>query len=372
MSGALNTAALLALFAVMALRPPVPRHSSPFNVQFALGWWINEAPVLGLWWLMAGTITTLSHPEPSGWWWLVAGSALVDVVLLAWIAVRPRSARPALSAALEGTYGPHGQPRCTRPAWWRLLVPVVSWRPDVRRIRNRRYGPARYGNRADVYVSRRGRASSRPAPVLVYFHAALGSKTLGSKALIYRLAAQGWVCVSAGRRQFRAGRHEQLEDVRAALAWVRDNAPAYGGDPDRIFAAGGSAGANLAATAAMTDSDVAAVIALYGYYGSFGAGPGAASPLAVINRDAPPFLIIHGTLDTLVPHREARAFADRLRATSAQPVVYAELPGTQHSFDVFPSTRFHAVTDAIMRFAELTLAAVDAPDSLGPPTVSGP
>lgn len=357
MTGAFNTTLVLALFGLAALRPPIPRRSSPFNLQFALGWWINEAPQLGLWWLIAGTIGTLSDPEPGVWWWLVATFAALDLLLFGWLAVRARSARPALTAGLQAAYGAKGTPRYTHPAWWRLLLPVISWRPDVRRIRNVRYGPARRGNRLDVYVSRRNRAADGGAPVLIYFHGRLANKMLGSRALIYRLAASGWVCVGAGRRQFRAGHREQLADTRAALAWVRDSAEEYGGDPDRIVAAGGSAGANLAATAALTGSHVAAVISLYGYFGDFGGAAGRMSPSQVINPDAPPFLIVHGALDTLVPCREARAFAARLREVSKSEVVYAELPGTQHSFDVFQSYRFHAVTDAVVRFAELTMGS---------------
>src|SRR5699024_3732083 len=106
-----------------------------------------------------------------------------------------------------------------------------------------------------------------PAPVLVYFHAGTSSKMIGAHPLIYRLAAGGWVCVSAARRQFHANGADQLDDVRAALAWVRRHAESYGGDPDRIVAAGGSAGAGLAAAAALTGSKVAALICLYGYYG---------------------------------------------------------------------------------------------------------
>lgn len=353
MTSALNTALIVALFAVMALRPPIPRRSSPFNLQFALGWWINEVPFVGIAWLIAGTIGTLIRPQPSAWWWLVAGFTLVDLTLLTRLAVRARSARPALSEAMQAAYGSQGRPRHTRPAWWRVLLPIISWRPDVRRIRNLRYGPAGRGNRLDVYVSRRSRAATGSGPVLVYFHSMLGTKMLGSRALIYRLAGQGWVCVSAGRRQFRAGHGVQLADTRAALAWVRDNAEVYGGNPGRIFAIGGSAGANLAATAALTGSDVAAVIGLYGYYGGMGPAHGRTSPQQAINPDAPPFLLVHGSLDTLVPQRQARAFADQLRAVSTRPVVYAELPGAQHSFDVFQSIRFHAVGDAIVRFAEL-------------------
>jgi acetyl esterase/lipase len=355
----MSTALIVALFALMALRPPMPRHSSPFNLQFALGWLINEQPFLGLWWLLAGTIGTLIAPQPQFLWWLVAGLAALDALLLARIAARARSARPALLAAFRAAYGSRGAPRYTRPAWWRItLVPIVAWRPAVRRIRNLRYGPARRGHRLDVYVSRRHRETA--APVLVYFHGSfrMGHKLVGARPLIYRLAAQGWVCVSADRRLLGARYPDQLADARAALAWVRENAEAYGGDPGTVFVAGGSAGAHLAATAALSDAEVSGVISLYGYYGDAdGPGPGLTSPLDCIHPDAPPFLIVHGALDTLVLREEARGFADQLRALSRQPVVYAELPGTQHNFDFFHSLRSHMVADAIVRFTELTLDA---------------
>jgi hypothetical protein len=47
---------------------------------------------------------------------------------------------------------------------------------------------------------------------------------------------------------------------------------------------------------------------------------------------------------------DARRFAGDLARASDQPVVYAELPGTQHYFDFFRSLRFHAVTDAVESF----------------------
>ncbi|MDN5749073.1 MAG: alpha/beta hydrolase [Pseudonocardia sp.] len=235
-------------------------------------------------------------------------------------------------------------------------MPILAWRPDVRRIRNRRYGPARRGNRLDVYLSRRRRRTD--APVLVYLHGGafrMGSRMLGAHALLYRLAAQGWVCVSADYRLSRTGYHDQLADARAAVAWARTNAPGFGGSPDTIFVAGGSSGAYLAATAALSGTPVRGVIGLYGYYGDVGdRRPGPTSPQHCINPDAPPFLIIHGSLDTLVLAEDARGFAARLRTVSRQPVVYAELPGTGHNFDFFHSLRFHAVTDAIARFASLT------------------
>jgi acetyl esterase/lipase len=364
----MTTALIIALFAVTALHPPMPRRSSPFNLQFALGWWINELPFVGLWWLLAGTIGTLVQPQQGFRWWLVAGLAAVDTLLLARIAVRARSARPALSVAFRDAYGTRGAPRYTRPAWWRIvLVPIIAWRPGVRRIRNLRYGAARR-NRLDVYVSRRHRRTG--APVLVYFHGSfrMGTKMLGARLLIYRLAAQGWICVSADRRLLRAGYGDQLADARAALAWVRDNAEAYGGDPGTVFVAGGSAGAHLAATAALSGADVTGVIALYGYYGHVGgSGRGPTSPYDCLNPDAPPFLVVHGALDTLVRPEEARGFADRLRAVSRQPVVHAELPGAQHNFDFFSSLRSHAVADAVLRFAQLTMEARPAGSSARAP-----
>jgi acetyl esterase/lipase len=78
-----------------------------------------------------------------------------------------------------------------------------------------------------------------------------------------------------------------------------------------------------------------------------------ASPLAAVREDAPPFLVIHGRNDTLVPVAEARLFVERLRAVSTSPVLYIELPGTQHAFDVFPSIRSAHVVRAVGRFVEL-------------------
>jgi acetyl esterase/lipase len=140
------------------------------------------------------------------------------------------------------------------------------------------------------------------------------------------------------------------------LAWIRAHAEAYGGSPSTILLAGGSSGADLAATTALSGTEVSGVIGLYGYYGNtdrLDLEP--TSPQAYLKAAAPPFLIIHGAQDTLVLSEDARKFADRLRAVSRQPVAYAELPGTQHNFDYFHSLRVHAVTDAVVRFAELAV-----------------
>jgi acetyl esterase/lipase len=66
---------------------------------------------------------------------------------------------------------------------------------------------------------------------------------------------------------------------------------------------------------------------------------------------------VHGDQDTLVIVDDARGFVEQLRATSANPVVYAELPGAQHGFDLFRSRRFDTVVDAIEAFAAWVMSA---------------
>jgi type IV secretory pathway TrbD component len=60
---------------------------------------------------------------------------------------------------------------------------------------------------------------------------------------------------------------------------------------------------------------------------------------------------LHGTHDSLVPVVDARRFAERLRADSRNLVVYAELPGAHHGFDLYYSPRFTAVVNAVEAFA---------------------
>ncbi|MDP7577382.1 MAG: prolyl oligopeptidase family serine peptidase, partial [Pseudomonadales bacterium] len=74
------------------------------------------------------------------------------------------------------------------------------------------------------------------------------------------------------------------------------------------------------------------------------------SPLFRTTADAPPFLIVHGDKDSLVPIEEARVFADELRQASNNPVAYAEISGGQHAFDMFPSIRSEHVKHGVERF----------------------
>ena len=65
-------------------------------------------------------------------------------------------------------------------------------------------------------------------------------------------------------------------------------------------------------------------------------------------------LIVQGSTDTALPSDEARTVADSLRSVSESPVVYVELPDTQHSFDFFASVRSRLAADAIESFLDWT------------------
>jgi acetyl esterase/lipase len=243
-----------------------------------------------------------------------------------------------------------------------LLAPFSARRRGLERIANIRYGPARRANVLDVYRDRSDRSGR---PVLIHLHPIFGSKRFGTRYLFHRLAAEGWICVSANYR--RASDDESFDpvsDVKKVIAWVREHGPEYGADPSAIFLAGSSLGGHLASLAAFTpgepalqpgfestDTSVAGVISLYGYYGTVArdGAPSARLPYATTN--APPCFVAHGDQDSLVIVDDARGFVEQLRATSSNPVVYAELPGAQHGFDLFRSRRFDTVIDAIEVFA---------------------
>jgi len=64
---------------------------------------------------------------------------------------------------------------------------------------------------------------------------------------------------------------------------------------------------------------------------------------------------MHGTVDNLVPVEQARRFVLALRAVVPDTVVYVELPGAPHAFDVVRSVRTAAAVDGIERFVSWVL-----------------
>jgi acetyl esterase/lipase len=64
-------------------------------------------------------------------------------------------------------------------------------------------------------------------------------------------------------------------------------------------------------------------------------------------RDRPPFLIVHGSADTLVRPGESRRLAAALREAGPAPVGLAEIPGATHGFDAVHSLRTQRAVDGI-------------------------
>ncbi|CFR96992.1 esterase [Mycobacterium tuberculosis] len=91
-----------------------------------------------------------------------------------------------------------------------------------------------------------------------------------------------------------------------------------------------------------------------------------ASPVTHISADAPPFFVLHGRNDSLVPVQQARGFVDQLRQVSKQPVVYAELPFTQHAFDLLGSARAAHTAIAVEQFLAEVYATQHAGSEPGP------
>jgi acetyl esterase/lipase len=335
--------------------PPRPAVSSPSNLAHSLGFLPNEAPGLLAGYLVVATGLAAAEGDlgsTAG----AAGLALAALALaaLAVVARRGLGTRAAVDRALAGAGIPAPRARPGRAA--ALLRPIPVRPRAVERLRNIAYGEAGRAHLLDVY---RHRARPAGAPTLVHLHGGAfrsGGKSREARALLHRLAGRGWVCVSANYRLRPATAGDRLADVARVLAWVRERGPAHGADPRRLFLAGSSAGANLAARAALADPGVTAAICLYGYYGGVGAGEG------------PPLLVAHGDRDTIVLVEDARRFVAARRAASAEPVAYAELPGGQHTFDMLRSPRFEAVIDGIEAFAAWALSRPTARPTRPPRT----
>jgi acetyl esterase/lipase len=72
--------------------------------------------------------------------------------------------------------------------------------------------------------------------------------------------------------------------------------------------------------------------------------------MARLHSNAPPFLVIHGTRDSVIPIEQARSFVDRLRAVSHSLVGYIELPGAGHGFDLLDGARSGPMAHATALF----------------------
>ncbi len=250
-----------------------------------------------------------------------------------------------------------------------------------------------YRLRLDIYRSADDDHND-PRPAVIQVHGGgwiAGSRVEQGIPLLNHLASNGWLGFNIDYRLSpRATLPDHVVDVKRAIAWVRENAAELGVDPRLICLTGGSAGGHLTALAALTaddtslqpgfenaDTSVAAAVPFYGVYDLADVGgiyypelrdwlfaevvikrshaedPRAYEAMSPVNRvhaGAPPFLVFHGDRDTLVPVEDAREFVSRLRDVSTSDVLYVELPGAEHAFDLAPSPRTVHVVEGIERF----------------------
>jgi acetyl esterase/lipase len=352
---------LIAFCTTVAVIGPRPPHSTPSYWGYWATFQINEQPFVAFYLLAIPTVLAFAQGDLASPGGLAAFAvAVLTVAGLAVLVRRALRAGPAVRRALADGAG-IDLPLRRRPWAHILFAPLSVRRRDVTRVSNIAYGDAGRHNLLDVY-HRRDRPTG--APILVYMHGGgfhIGSKNREGRALLNHLAAQGWVCVSANYRLAPAAQFpDYLIDAKKAIAWVRDHAGEYGGDPRTIVASGSSAGGHLASMLAFTpndpefqpgfetaDTSISAAIGFYGYYGRV-AGPGS-SPLDRLG-DAPPFFFVHGDKDSSTLVEDTREFVARLRRASSHPVLYAELPGAQHTFDLLFSLRYSYVIEAVTAF----------------------
>ena len=273
--------------------------------------------------------------------------------------------------------------------------PLSMQRPDVERIRHIPYGPVGVRQQLDIYRPRV--IPKEGCPVLLQIHGGawiIGDKDHQALPLMYELASRGWICVAANYRLSPSvGFPTHLLDCKAALCWIREHGREYGMNPDFVAVTGGSAGGHLAALMGLTanrpelqldkpdtDTSVQACIPFYGVYDflvRYDQHPNRltyqrfltrkvmhetvaenpqlwelASPIAQIHPDAPPFMVLHGTLDSLSAVNEGRVFCQKLRETSQSPVVYVEMPGAEHAWETVHSLRTEQTVDGVHRFLE--------------------
>jgi len=388
---------------------PRPANSLLAAPSFFAGWLTSELVAHHFAWQLAATLFFVWAGALAAWpGWLGLGITFASwAALLAMVPVAQRSEHEiedALRHGLGAGYREAAEPSAAklRDAFepsGRIVNPFRFGHPDVRVVHDIRYAEGA-GKRhlLDVYAPHEVVSG---APVLLQIHG--GGWTIGHKRqqalpLMHHLAARGWVCVAANYRLSpKATFPEHLVDVKLAIRWIREHSAEYGGDASFLAVTGGSAGGHLTALTALTANDpeyqpgfeavdtrVQAAVPFYGVYDfcdrqrldpkrsfqrfaerivikkKFADDPGAferASPMSRVRADAPPFFVVHGALDSLVPVQDAQHFVELLRAVSQAPVCYAELPHAQHAFEVFHSLRTRNIVRGVDRFLAFAYAA---------------
>jgi len=396
MLGAVSTAFLVVgglslLTAINALRPT--RNRFLMAPSFFSSWFALELTPWYLFWQVVGSVFFVAGgalDETRG----VVGLALSAAAGAIWVVIIVRTRRTVLilrDATRDLDVDEAAPPFPTA----HIVFPfLMRHRAGVTRVRNIVF--ATHGKkklRLDVFKAADARPGDR-RPGILQIHGGgwvIGDKREQGIPLLNHLAVNGWVGVNANYRLSpRAKFPEHLIDLKLAIAWYREHAEEHGADPNFLCVTGGSAGGHLTALVGLTandpelqpgfetvDTTINAAVPFYGVYDftnrlgtqhkdtvrrffepvvmktTLTDNPEAfakASPLDLVRPDAPPFFVLHGDQDVLAPVQDAREFVARMRQTSHAPVLYAEMLGAQHAFDIFPSYRGARAIEAVERF----------------------
>jgi acetyl esterase len=204
-----------------------------------------------------------------------------------------------------------------------------------------------------AYVFRPSSPRHVPAPAILVFHG--GGWSIGSAEWAFprarHFAALGMVAIAVQYRlsdQISITPLDAVADAQAAFRWARENAESLGVDPGRIAAYGWSAGAHLAASAAIFDeapnrrsspdalvlASPAVALEEDGWFGRLLMGAAAVedvNPVAHVRRGFPPTVILQGATDTVTPLPGVREFCERLRSVGTTCELHV-FPGVGHLF----------------------------------------
>jgi len=213
-------------------------------------------------------------------------------------------------------------------------------------------------------------SADKPWPAVVYIHGgglSKGNKSGGAGLIYFQpLTQANFLVISINYRLLPQNKFPaQIEDAKCAIRFLRDNANTFNLDPNHIGVYGTSAGGYLASLVGTTDSDagfegqatsseqssrVQAVASLFGpsdftvdcqsnlvkfFFGQSVCDDrnllASASPITHVSPDDPPFLLIHGSRDHVVPLAHARSLNDSLQAAGV-PVTLVIVANADHGF----------------------------------------
>lgn len=304
----------------------------------------------------------------------------------------------ALTTVVAQTPQPAAKPY-TLPAGIRLEKDL-SYIPD---------GDA--AQKLDLYLPEK--PAAKPLPLIVHIHG--GGWRGGNKfpCPVTHMVHKGYAVASVEYRfSQKAIFPAQIQDCQAAIRWLRAHAQQYQLDTDHVGVVGGSAGGHLSALVGTSGGKKAfpaiggnenqpdhvhAVCDIFGpadfstvmrhaeedknvknifqfntpsdpYSGLIGAKledkakADAVSPVHYVSKDAPPFLILHGTHDTLVPYAQSVQLQAALKGQGV-PVWLQTLPGAGHGG---PSFGKPAVQQLTLNFFDKFLKGAEAKVELVP------